>query len=466
MSTLTAANLAGVQVLIIGSATGYNTDTTALSSSEQSALLNFVQHGGGVIISVNNDAFAGSSTSTVNNSYISPFGLHVTGAGTGIQLASVTSTSSPVTNGPFGLVSSIETDYPGWFDNLGSNADSLATLNFNGQPMLAVINPGTLETGSGGVVIYSDSILAINGSPDGAGGYMSADNQTLARNSIAFLSADGATPNGGTVTFSDQGGVLGSATLVNGVATFTTSSLAAGTYTVTASYGGTPDFAPSTTGTIVTAVGNGTAGYAGDNGPATAAELDNPIGIAFDSAGDLFVADYGDNVVREVVKATGDIITVAGDGTAGYSGDNGSATAAELNFPRDVAVDSAGDLFIADTNNNVIREVVKATGDIITVAGDGTAGYSGDGGPATAAELDGPRGVAVDSAGDLFIADRLNSVVREVVKATGDIITVAGNGTAGYSGDNGPATAAELDGPPASPSTPRATCSSPTRTTT
>ena len=252
MSTLSAANLAGVQVLIIGSGTGYDTDTTALSSSEQSALLNFVQHGGRAIISVNNDTFAGSSTSTVNNSYISPFGLHVTGTRTGIQLASVTSTSSPVTNGPFGLVSSIQTYYPGWLDNLGSNANSLATLNFNGQPMLAVINPGTLGPGSGGVVIYSDSILANTEIPGGVNEYMSADNQTLARNSIAFLSAGGATPNGGTVTFSDQNGALGSATLVGGVAAFTTSSLAAGTNIITASYGGTADFAPSSARTIMT----------------------------------------------------------------------------------------------------------------------------------------------------------------------------------------------------------------------
>src|SRR5208282_1431065 len=139
-------------------------------------------------------------------------------------------------------------------------------------------------------------------------------------------------------------------------------------------YGGTANFAPSITGTIVTAAGNGTAGYTGNKGPATAAELDNPGGMAVDSAGDLFIADLNNNVIREVVKATGDIITVAGNGKAGYSGDNGPATAAELNDPRDVAVDSAGDLFIADLNNNVIREVVKATGDIITVAGNGKAG--------------------------------------------------------------------------------------------
>ena len=182
MSTLSAANLAGVQVLIIGSATGNTTDTTALSSSEQSALLTFVQNGGSAIISVDNDTFAGGGTSAVNNSYISPFGLHVTGTGFGGQLATVTNTSSPVTNGPFGLVSSIQTSFPGWFDNLGSNAHSLATLNFNSQPMLAVINPGALGLGSGGVVIYSDTILA-----DGL--YNAADNQTLARNSLAFLSS-------------------------------------------------------------------------------------------------------------------------------------------------------------------------------------------------------------------------------------------------------------------------------------
>ena len=261
---------------------------------------------------------------------------------------------------------------------------------------------------------------------------------------VSDLSAGGAVPTGGTVTFSDQNGTLGSEPLVNGVAAFTASSSSTGTITVTASYGGTTGFAPSVTGTIVTAVGNGTAGYQGDNGPATAAELDNPWGVAVDSAGDLFIGDANNNVVREVVKLTGDIITVAGNGTAGYSGDNGLATDAELNHPAGVAVDSAGDVFVADLDNNVVREVVKATGDIITFAGNGTAGYSGDNGPATAAELDWPRGIDIDSAGDLFIADLVNNVVREVVKATGHIITVAGNGTAGYSGDGGPATAAEL----------------------
>ena len=321
---------------------------------------------------------------------------------------------------------------------------------------------------------------------------------------VSDLSPGGATPNGGTVTFSDKNGAIDSETLVDGVATFTTSSLAAGTITVSASYGGTASFAASTTGTIVTAVGDGKAGYSGDNGPATAAELDAPgasrstlpvtcssataettwsgrcvkahgdittvagngkvrdsaatmysptaaeldvpYSVAVDSAGDLFISDAANNLIREVVKATGDIITVAGTGTAGYSGDKGPATDAEIDSPRGLAVDSAGDVFFADNPNNVVREV-EASGDIITVAGDGKAGYSGNNGPATAAKLNGPTYVAVDSAGDLFIGDANNNQVREVVKATGDIIAVAGNGTAGYSGDNGPATAAELNNP-------------------
>jgi protein gp37 len=264
---------------------------------------------------------------------------------------------------------------------------------------------------------------------------------------VSDLSAGGATPTGGTVTFSDQKGTLGSETLADGVATFTPSGLAAGTITVTAAYSGTTAFAPSTTGTIVTAAGNGTAGYKGDNGPATDAELDAPGGMTVDSAGDLFIADQDNNVVREVVKDTGDIITVAGNGTDGYTGDKGPATSAELDDPRDLALDSAGDLFIADLKNNVIREVVKATGDIITIAGNGIAGYSGNNGPATSAELNSPRGVAVDSAGNVFFADNPNNVIREVVKDTSDIIAVAGTGKAGYTGDKGPAIDAELNGP-------------------
>ncbi len=211
-------------------------------------------------------------------------------------------------------------------------------------------------------------------------------------------------------------------------------------------------------GVITTVAGNGTAGYSGDGGPATAAELSGPQSITLDSAGDLFIADTNNDVIREVNHATGVITTVAGNGYGagigwgggGYSGDGGAATAAELNSPSGVALDTSGDLFIADNCNNVIREVNHATGVITTVAGNGTAGYSGDGGPATAAELNGPNDVAVDATGDLFIADPNNNVIREVNLANGQITTVAGNyngGNGGYSGDGGPATAAELSFP-------------------
>jgi hypothetical protein len=201
------------------------------------------------------------------------------------------------------------------------------------------------------------------------------------------------------------------------------------------------------TGTIVTVAGSGAAGYSGDNGPATTAELSAPTGIAVDAIGDVFIADTGNNVVREVVQATGNIVTVAGNGAVGYSGDGATASAAQLSAPAGVAVDAIGDIFIADTGNNVVREVVQATGNMVTVAGTSTAGYGGDGGPATLAQLSAPAGVAVDGSGNLFIADAGNNVVREVVQSTGNILTVAGTGTAGYSGDGGTAIMAQLSAP-------------------
>jgi streptogramin lyase len=195
-------------------------------------------------------------------------------------------------------------------------------------------------------------------------------------------------------------------------------------------------------GTITTVAGNGTVSFGGDNGPATAAELNLAAAATVDATGDLFIADFSNNRVCEVTPS-GIITTVAGNGTRGFSGDDGPATAAELSLPEGVAVDAAGDLFIADTFNHRVRKV-SPSGIITTVAGS-TGGFSGDGGPATAAQLFGPSGVAVDAAGDLYIADTNNGRVREV-SPSGIITTVAGNGTGGFSGDGGPATAAELNG--------------------
>jgi len=198
------------------------------------------------------------------------------------------------------------------------------------------------------------------------------------------------------------------------------------------------------TGIITTVAGNGAGGYSGDGGSATSAEIFQPDGLAVDSAGNIYIADTFNYRVRKVTKSTGIISTVAGDGTYGYSGDGGLATSAELGEPTDVAVDAAGNIYIADPGFARIRKVTVSTGIISTVAGNGTQGYSGDGGPATSAELSSPDGVTVDGAGNIYIADLYNERVRKVTVSTGIISTVAGDGTAGYSGDGGPATGAEI----------------------
>ncbi|HTA84565.1 MAG TPA: SMP-30/gluconolactonase/LRE family protein [Bacteroidia bacterium] len=201
----------------------------------------------------------------------------------------------------------------------------------------------------------------------------------------------------------------------------------------------------TSSGLITTIVGNGTAGFAGDNGAATAAELNGPSGVCFDLSGNLYIADEGNYRIRKVTTA-GIITTVAGNGTKGYAGDNAAATAAKLNNPSGVAaLDVAGNLYIADQDNNRVR-MVSAGGTITTVAGNGSYGYSGDNAAATAAELAVPMGVALDASGNLYIADNSNSRIRKV-STGGTITTVAGNGTAGMAGDNGAATAAKLNYP-------------------
>src|SRR6266705_3887002 len=234
---------------------------------------------------------------------------------------------------------------------------------------------------------------------------------------------------------------------------------------------------------IYTVAGDGRQGFSGDGGPATRAELnllESVAVVAVDAAGNLLIADFGNNRVRVVAARTGtfygqpmtagDIYTVAGDGTKAFSGDGGPATSAELSLPEGVAVDAAGNLLIAAVGNHRIRMVAARTGtfygqpmtagDIYTVAGDGRQGFSGDGGPATRAELnllESVAGVAVDAAGNLLIADFGNNRVRVVAARTGtfygqpmtagDIYTVAGDGTKAFSGDGGPATSAELSLP-------------------
>ncbi len=242
-------------------------------------------------------------------------------------------------------------------------------------------------------------------------------------------------------------------------------------------------------GTITTVAGTGASGYGGDGGPAVDAQLSQPYGIAVDNEGNIFIADSGNHRVRKVTP-DGIITTVAGTGVQGYSGDGGPATSAELNAPRDVAVDREGNLFILDYGNNRIRRVspdgiieqalpppphvnygrpqgievddegnvfvvdtnyaviwkVSPDGKHTVVAGNWLHGYSGDGGPATSAELDHPVDVAVDRSGNLFISDYNNNRVR-MVNSEGTIITLAGTGEYTFSGDGGAASRAGLRKP-------------------
>jgi hypothetical protein len=200
-------------------------------------------------------------------------------------------------------------------------------------------------------------------------------------------------------------------------------------------------------GMITTYAGTGANGYSGDGGPATSAQVKNPEGVAVASNGDVYFTDTDNHAVRRVAYVTGVITTVAGTGNPGYTGDGGAATSAHLKFPEDVIVTPNGDLYIADTGNHVIRKVLASTGTITTVAGNGSPGSSGDGGAATSARLNSPRGIAVASNGDTFIGDRSNHKIRKVTAATGVIDTYAGTGTQGYTGDGGAATAARLRTP-------------------
>ncbi len=206
------------------------------------------------------------------------------------------------------------------------------------------------------------------------------------------------------------------------------------------------------TGIITTFAGNGTAGFSGDGGLATSAELNIPLAVVVDDSGNVFIADSGNFRIRRVDTNTGIITTFAGNGTPCSSstsacGDGGLAINANFSFlTLGLAVDSKGDVFIADDGDSRIREVKAGTLTISTVAGNGTPYFSGDGGPATNAGMN-PWGIALDAAGDLYIADQINSRVRKVSAKTKIITTVAGNGTQGFSGDGGAATSAEINVP-------------------
>jgi len=242
-------------------------------------------------------------------------------------------------------------------------------------------------------------------------------------------------------------------------------------------------------GVVSAYAGTGTPGFSGDAGAATSAELNGPIDVALDSVGNLYIADRDNNRIRMVDASDGKIYTVAGSGptgygNGGYTGDDGPATSATLNYPEDVAVDASGNVYINDSQNGVIRKVdsggtitthveyisvnnldvtadgilfvadgdyevvhkVDAGGTVTTYAGNGSEEYSGDGGLATSASLDDPVSVAVAPNGDVYVGTFNDNRIRKIDHTTHYISTVAGDGSSGYSGDGGPATAAEFEG--------------------
>lgn len=196
---------------------------------------------------------------------------------------------------------------------------------------------------------------------------------------------------------------------------------------------------------ITTYAGTGSAGYSGDGGPATSAKIWRPSGLTVAANGDIYFADRDNNVVRKVDASTGDISTVAGGGVA-LTGDGGLATSGWMNEPQTMAVDAAGNVYIADTQNHRIRKIDVGTGFISTIAGTGVQGYSGDGGAATSAKLNQPKGIDIDSAGNVIFSDTDNHRIRMITPG-GTISTIAGTGGEGFSGDGGPATAAKIKKP-------------------
>lgn len=194
---------------------------------------------------------------------------------------------------------------------------------------------------------------------------------------------------------------------------------------------------------ITTIAGTGVAGYSGDNGPATGAKLNWPARGCFDKNGNIYFTDAHNNVVRKINAATGIITTVGGTGVQGFFGDGGPATNAQLSSPFGITIDTADNIYVGDRGNSRVRKINMSTGIITTIVGTGAATYGGDGGHAVNAYIDFPEGLCFDRLGNLYIADYLNHRVRKVDTA-GIITTYAGCGLGAYSGDNGPATAAHM----------------------
>lgn len=197
-------------------------------------------------------------------------------------------------------------------------------------------------------------------------------------------------------------------------------------------------------GIISTVAGDGTIGSGGDGGSATSAQLNYPPSICVDASGNIYISDQANNRIRKV-NTSGIISTIAGTGVAGFSGDGGLATSAQINYPYGITVDASGNIFFADFSNARVRKI-NTSGIITTIAGTGVTGNSGDGGPATSAQIWAPTGITVDALGNVYFTDQSNHLLKKI-NTSGIINTIAGTNTSGYTGDGGPATTAKLNFP-------------------
>jgi N-acetylneuraminic acid mutarotase/ribosomal protein S11 len=364
--------------------------------------------------------------------------------------------SNPIKNGPFSFTvtamdqfNNTDPNYAGTVHFTSTDGQAVlpadATLtngvgSFNAT--FATVGSQTLtatDTANAGISGGS-SVTVIAGIPTSTALSVSATSGTAGQAitltaTIAVVPPNTGTPNAGTVTFMDGSTVIGSAPVNAGTATLVVTSLTAGTHVLLADYSGFGSgYADSQSGVgadsiITTFAGDGSQNYGGDGGPAIAATMDEPQGVAVDSYGNIYIADSYNNRIRKITASTGIITTVAGNGTAGFNGDGVQATAASLNLWANyyepttcIAIDPTRNLlYIADSGNSRVRRVDLTTGLITTVAGNGTYGSSGDGSAATAATLEFPTSVAVDSSGNIYIADGDGECVRKVTLSSGVI---------------------------------------------
>lgn len=345
------------------------------------------------------------------------------------------------TQARFGVPASLAVDSSG--NIYFSDADHQRVLVMSGDTVSTAAGGGT-EIGDSGAATEAQLVWPFGVATDSTGNVYSLD---MARHGVRKISGGTISTVAGNGTYGAAGD-YGTATTAQlsavGIASDSTGNLflaSPGNYLAVPNGGRIREV---TGGSIYSVAGTGQLGYGGDGSLAINATLDDPMGVAVDGSGNIYFADTHNYRIRKVSAQSKTISTIAGDGTNAYNGDNAAATSAQLSRPFRIAVDSAGNTYIADFDNSVIRKVAAATGTITTIAGTGTAGYSGDNGLASSAQIDRPSALAVNTAGDLFFFDLGNNVLRKIDASTSVITTVAGNGTRGYSGDRGLALNAEL----------------------